>query len=128
MALEQSILKSIKKLLHIPEEYDQFDMDVIIHINSAFATLHQLGLGPETEFMIEDDTEEWTAYIGSDSYIQSVKTYVYLSVRLVFDPPATSFAIAAFEKQLNELAWRLNVQREGEKWQDPSLDSSSMSS
>lgn len=119
MALEQSILKSIKKLLHIPADYTEFDQDVIIHINSAFADLHQLGLGPATEFMIEDDTKTWSQYIGSDSYIQSVKTYVYLSVRLVFDPPATSFAIDSFKKQLDEKAWRLNVQREGEKWQDP---------
>lgn len=123
--MEQSILKSIKKLLHIPPEHDEFDLDVLIHINSAFATLHQLGLGPVEEFSIEDDTKTWDEYVGSDKYIQSVKTYVYLSVRLVFDPPTTSFAIAAFEKQLEELAWRLNVQREGEKWQDPTLESTS---
>lgn len=121
--MEQSILKSIKKLLHIPPENDEFDPDVIIHINSAFSDLHQLGLGPDTEFMIEDQTKVWTEYIGSDEYIQSVKTYVYLSVRLVFDPPTTSFAIEAFQKQILEKAWRLNVQREGEKWQDPTLTS-----
>lgn len=121
MALEQSILKSIKKLLHIPPDYTQFDQDVIIHINSAFSDLHQLGLGPTAEFMIEDDTKQWSEYIGSDNYIQSVKTYVYLSVKLVFDPPTTSFAIESFKKQLDEKAWRLNVQREGEKWQDPTV-------
>lgn len=119
--MEQSILKSIKKLLHIPPENTEFDLDVIIHINSAFSDLHQLGLGPDTEFMIEDATKVWADYIGSDEYIQSVKTYVYLSVRLVFDPPSTSFAIEAFERQIAEKAWRLNVQREGEKWQDPTL-------
>lgn len=123
--MEESILKSVKKLLHLPPDYEQFDLDVTIHINSAFATLHQLGLGPTDEFIVEDDTKVWSEYIGSDKYIQSVKTYVYLSVRLVFDPPATSFAIAAFEKQLSELAWRLNVQREEEKWQDPTLESTS---
>lgn len=117
--MDQSILNSIKKLLHIPAENDEFDDDVIIHINSAFATLHQLGLGPDEEFMIEDSTTKWSAYIGTDKYIQSVKTYVFLSVRLVFDPPTTSFAINAFEKQLDELTWRLNVQREGEKWISP---------
>lgn len=123
--MEDSILKSVKKLLHLPADYEQFDLDVLIHINSAFATLYQLGLGPTDEFIVQDDTKKWADYIGSDKYIQSIKTYVYLSVRLVFDPPTTSYAIDAFKNQLEELAWRLNVQREEEKWQDPTLESSS---
>jgi hypothetical protein len=117
--MEQSILTSIKKLLQIPEENEEFDTDIIIHINSAFSDLHQLGLGPDDEFMIEDKTAKWADYIGSDKYIQSVKTYVYLFVRLVFDPPTTSFGQQAFKEQLREREWRLNVQREGEKWRDP---------
>lgn len=129
MALEQSILKSIKKLLHMPAEMTEYDMDVIIHVNSAFSNLHQLGLGPDADFIIEDDSKTWNEYIGSDSYIQSVKTYVFLFVKLVFDPPTTSFVIEAYERQLAEHVWRLNVKREEEKWQDPTtLVSTSTSS
>jgi hypothetical protein len=125
--MEQSILKTVKKLVHIPPENDEYDEDIILHINSAFSDLHQLGLGPDDDFIIENDTATWDEYIGSTKYIQSVKTWVVLKVRLVFDPPATSFTIDAYQKQLDELTWRLNVQREEEKWQDPTLSQPSLS-
>lgn len=109
MPAQKSILTSIKKLLGLPEEYDVFDTDIIIHINSAFSTLNQLGVGPPEGFFIEDATEQWGMFLGDETQINSVKTYVYIKVRLLFDPPTTSFAIDSLKKQADELEWRLNV-------------------
>lgn len=110
--MSESILNSIKKLLGLDESYTAFDLDVMLHINSVFTTLQQLGVGPVSGFSIEDASTTWDAFLGDTLPLHSVKTYVYLKVRLVFDPPATSFAIAAFEKQAQELEWRLNVASE----------------
>lgn len=115
--MSDSILESTKKILGIGPDYDIYDLDVITHINSAFVTLHQLGIGPEEGFMIVDDTSVWSDFLGTDPRLNSVKTYVYLKVRLVFDPPGTSFLLEAQRKQIEEIEWRLNVQREEEKWQ-----------
>ena len=108
-----SILTSTKKILGIDAEYDAFDVDVITHINTAFSTLNQLGLGPEEGFMIEDDSTEWGDFLDDDMNLNSVKTLIYLKVRVVFDPPATSFTLDAMNKQIEELEWRLNIYREG---------------
>lgn len=108
-----SILDSTKKILGLDPEYDVFDVDIISHINSAFFTLNQLGVGPAEGFMITDNTTPWTWFSEGLSNLNAVKTYVYLRVRLLFDPPQTSFAISAMEKQIQELEWRLNVHREG---------------
>jgi hypothetical protein len=107
--MEDSILKSIKKLLGLDPEYTVFDMEIIIHINSVFSVLHQLGAELSNEFIIEDDTAKWSDFIGEKQHIQLIKTYMYLKVRLVFDLPGTSFAIAAFEKQAAELEWRISI-------------------
>lgn len=113
----KSILDSIKKPLGLDANYDVFDQDVIMHINTQFSTLHQLGIGPAEGFMIEDATTKWDAFLpGGDPRYSSVKTYIYLKVKLVFDPPPSSFVIASMEKQIAELEWRLNMQREGELW------------
>ncbi|QAU06249.1 hypothetical protein SEA_RICKMORE_14 [Gordonia phage Rickmore] len=111
--MSESILNSTKKILGIDADYDVFDMDVIMHINSAFSTLHQLGLGPEEGFMIEDESAEWGDLLEDDMRLNSVKSLVYLKVRLMFDPPSTSFALTAMQEQIRELEWRLNVYREG---------------
>ena len=108
-----SILDSTKKILGLDPEYDVFDVDIISHINSAFFTLNQLGVGPAEGFMILDNTSPWTWFSEGVVNLNAVKTYVYLRVRLLFDPPQTSFAISAMEKQIQELEWRLNVHREG---------------
>lgn len=108
-----SILDSTKKILGLDPEYDVFDVDIISHINSAFFTLNQLGVGPAEGFMITDNTTPWTWFSEGIGNLNAVKTYVYLRVRLLFDPPQTSFAISAMEKQIQELEWRLNVHREG---------------
>lgn len=108
--MDESILTSIKKLLGITEDYTQFDTDIIIHINSVFSTLTQLGVGPDAGFMIEDDSAVWSDYLTtSDSRLNFVKTYIYLKVRLVFDPPQSSAAIDAINRQISELEWRINV-------------------
>ena len=105
-----SILTSIKKLLGIAEEYSAFDTDIIIHINSAFSTLKQLGVGPEEGFKISDDLDSWSDFIEDDESIESIKTYIYLKVKLVFDPPSNSSHMQAIKDSIKELEWRLNVE------------------
>lgn len=111
--MENSILKSVKYVLGIEPDDESFDNDVLMHINSAFGTLNQLGIGPPDGFEIEDDTTEWSAFLGSDLRLNPVKTYVCLRVRLLFDPPSTSFGIAAMQDQIKEMEVRLNIHREG---------------
>ena len=108
----ESILTSIKKLLGITEEYDQFDPDIITHINSVFMILTQLGVGPSEGFSIEDDTSVWSDFIKDANKIEAVKTYIYLKVKLLFDPPLSSAVIESMNRLINELEWRLNVAAE----------------
>ena len=117
--MEQSILTSTKKILGIAQAYTVFDLDIITHINAAFSTLTQLGVGPVVGFMIEDDTTLWVDFIGADLQYNAVKSYVFLRVRQIFDPPATSYLIAAFDRQIEQLEWRLNTHREETGWIDP---------
>lgn len=107
----ESILTSIKKLLGIAEEYDQFDADIIMHINSVFLNLTQLGVGPSKGFYIEDKSAEWSDFVNieDNAQLQAIKTYVYLKVKLVFDPPLSSSVIESINRQIAELEWRLNV-------------------
>lgn len=102
-----SILTSIKKLLGITEDYTQFDPDIVIHINSAFTSLLQLGVGPEEGFVISGSEAEWGDFLGTRTDVEAVKTYVYLKTRLFFDPPQTGYLIEAYNKQITELEWRL---------------------
>lgn len=111
-----SILDSTKKAIGLGADYDVFDPDIIMHINTAFSTLSQLGVGPEEGFQIVDDSTTWDEYTMADKERNMVKSYVYLRVRLLFDPPETSYLINAFNDQVKELEWRLNVHEEGEKW------------
>lgn len=107
--MSDSILVSIKKLLGITEEYDYFDADVIMHINMAFMVLYQLGVGPKTPFTIEDASATWSDFMGDSTDLAGVKTYVFLKVKLVFDPPQSSAAMEAIKQNIAELEWRLNV-------------------
>lgn len=104
-----SILTSIKKMLGITEDYTHFDTDIVIHINSVFSILTQLGVGPPEGFYIQDKTTIWYEYISDPNKIEMVKSYIYLKVRLLFDPPSSSSVIEAFNKQISEFEWRLNV-------------------
>lgn len=117
--MDSSILNSVKKVLNLAEGYTHFDQDIILHINSVFSTLNQLGIGPEEGFMIEDDTSTWSDLLGDDLRLNNIKTYVYLEVRMLFDPPTIGFVITAMEKQIAELKWRISVQRESVAWTDP---------
>lgn len=110
--MDDSILNTTKKILGIAPDYDAFDTDIIIHINSVFSTLNQLGLGPDEGFMIEDETDGWGDFLLDDMRLNAVKTYTYLRVRVLFDPPTTGFTLTALQEQIKELEWRLNLFRE----------------
>ena len=107
--METSILTSIKKMLGVAEDYTEFDEDIITHINSVFLNLTQLGVGPEEGFMIQDDTTVWEDFIDDSIRLQAVKTYMYLKVKLLFDPPLSSSVTESFTRMIAELEWRLNV-------------------
>lgn len=104
-----SILTSIKKLLGITEEYEHFDQDIIMHINSVFMILTQMGVGPEEGFTISDSTTTWSEFTNDNKKIEAVKSYVYLKVRLLFDPPASSSVMEAMNRSISEFEWRLNI-------------------
>lgn len=111
--MTDSILTSIKKLLGIEESYEHFDPDIIMHINSVLAILIQLGVGPSGGFSISDKSSTWGDFLGSDATnLDGVKTYVYIKVRLIFDPPVTAAAIDSMNRLVNEFEWRLNVTAE----------------
>lgn len=109
IAMEESILTSIKKLVGIPEEYTNFDMDLIIHINSALSVLNDLGVGPSEGFSISDKTTTWSDFVPNYQRIETIKSYVYLKVRMLFDPPTSSSVMEAMNRSINELEWRINV-------------------
>lgn len=110
-----SILTSTKKVLGIEALDTSFDTDILMHINSVLATLNQIGVGPENGYHIEDDDATWDDYLASDSRLNSVQSYMYLKVRLLFDPPATSFAIQAMQENAKELEYRIYMVGEVDK-------------
>ena len=107
-----TILGTTKKGLGLTADYDVFDAEIMMHINSVLATLNQLGVGPDEGFSIEDGEEEWEDFLGEDPLLNSVKSYMVLKVRLLFDVPTTSFAISAFEKQVDQYEWRFSVYKD----------------
>ena len=104
-----SILTSIKKLRGIAEEYEHFDPDIVMYINSAFSVLTQLGVGPEEGFRIEDASKTWSEFLYDDPRLEFVKTFIYLKVKLAFDPPLSLAVMEAINRQISELEWRINV-------------------
>lgn len=117
--MSESILTSVKQNLGLSEDYTAFDSDILLYINGVFSTLHQLGIGPQNGFEIADATPTWDAFIGGQRPLNAVKTYVYLRVRLLFDPPGTSYLVDALNNQIKEHEWRLNQLREETMWTDP---------
>lgn len=111
----ESILTSIKKMLGIAEEYTHFDADLIMHINSVIMILSQIGIGPNEGFMIEDETATWSDYLSWESNYEAVKSYMYLKVKLLFDPPLSSAVIESTNKMISELEFRLNLLAESKK-------------
>ena len=110
--MEESILTSTKKALGLAGDYTAFDHDIIVYINSALTSLNQLGVGPTTVFSIEDSVAVWADLGVAESELGIVKTYLYLKVRMLFDPPTTSFLLDAIGKQITEHEWRLSNFRE----------------
>lgn len=108
----ESILTSIKKLLGITEDYEHFDADIIMHINSVFMILNQLGVGPKDGFSISDKTATWNDYLPDATNLEAVKSYIHLKVKLLFDPPLSSSVMESMQHMISELEWRLNVQAE----------------
>lgn len=112
----ESILTSIKKLLGIDEEYEHFDSDIIMHINSALMTLTQLGIGPAEGYSILSKLETWQNFLGDTASLEAVKQYIFIDVKLAFDTSTTSNAtLEALNRKKEELVWRLLIQRESMK-------------
>lgn len=105
----ESILTSIKKMLGVTEKYTHFDEDIIMHINSVFMILTQMGVGPDKGFRIEDDLAIWQEFTSDDLMLESVKSYMYLKVKLLFDPSASSAVTDSMNRMISELEWRLHV-------------------
>lgn len=115
----ESILTSIKKMLGISEEYEHFDPDIIMHINSVFMILTQMGVGSSKGFTIKDKTSKWTDFVSDITKIESVKSYTYLKVKLLFDPPLSSSVTESINRMISELEWRLYVAEDNDIHVDP---------
>jgi hypothetical protein len=107
-----SILDSIKKMLGVEPINEDFDEELVLFINSGFMDLQQLGVGPVDSFSIEDNTKVWTDFLGTDINLASVKPYVFLKVKMLFDPPASSTVLEAFTREISEMEFRLKSQAE----------------
>ena len=114
--MTESILRSVAKNLGLPAEYDVFDPDLVMNINTVLADLNQMGIGPAEGFEISDDTATWDDFLEGETRLNSVKSYTYMRVKLMFDPPTTSYLIDAYQRQADKLEWRINMFREEQAW------------
>ena len=105
----ESILTSVKKMIGITGEYIEFDPDIIMHINTVFMILNQLGVGPETVYHIEDDRDEWNDFLPPGQQLEMVKSYMSLRVKVLFDPQANGTVMQSINQAISEMEWRLNV-------------------
>ena len=109
----ESILTSTKKISNLGAEYDCFDAEIIMYINTVFLTLKQLGIGPKEGFFIKGATETWSMFLPDNEFLrEAVKSYMGTKVRLKFDPPASSVLVEALNASVNEFEWRGNVEVE----------------
>ena len=113
--MEEIILNTIKKMLGISNDCEDFDTDIIMHINTVFMVLNQLGIGPDEGFRIENKTEAWSDYLTDKDDLEAVKTYMYLKVKLLFDPPLNSAVLESLQNSIKEFEWRLTVKAEDDK-------------
>lgn len=104
-----SVLLSVKKMIGVPKDYDVFDPDIIIHINTVFDSLNQMGVGPEEGFSISDSSTEWSEFLTFGKNSEMVKTYMYLKVRMLFDPPSNGTLSNVLSEQIKEYEWRLLI-------------------
>lgn len=120
--MNESILSTIKKLLGVTDDYDYFDQDLLIHINSTLMSLSQIGVCPSQDFYTLDKDTTWSEYLGYDYQenidFGSIKSYIYLKVKLLFDPPQNSFTIEAINKMITEMEWRINIVSENQNGGD----------
>lgn len=111
----ESILTSIKKLLGITEDYTHFDADIVMHINTVLMDLTNLDVGPSEGFIIEDSSSCWTDFVPDPEALQAIKSYMYLRVKLLFDPPSASYLIESMQRQIDKFEWLINVAAENKK-------------
>lgn len=109
---DDSILKSIKRLLGPGAEQTEFDQEILMDINGVFFELQQLGVGPEEGFTIYDESAEWIDFTTNEKLLSAIKPYMYLKVKLIFDPPTSSSVLTSFENMVNRFEWRINVAAE----------------
>lgn len=117
--MSDSILTSIKEQVGVPLEYSVYDANLLLCINSVFSDLNQLGVGPAEGFAISDSSAVWSDFLGSELRLNAVKTYMGLSVRMLFDPPTTGYLLTAMQSQIDKLEWRINVAHENDGWVNP---------
>lgn len=110
--IQDSILETVKNLIGVASECADFDTNIMVHINSAIMTLRQIGIGPKNGFSVRDSSSTWTDYIDDINLYESVKDYIYLKVKIVFDPPTSSYVLEAMKEQIKELEWRLQTEKE----------------
>lgn len=122
--ITNSIMLTVKKMLGIAEEYHAFDLDIITNINAAFFTLNQLGVGPKYPFAITGPETQWKDFLGLDysQILQGIQTYMYMRVRMMFDPPTNSFLVDSMKKQIEEMEWRFKTQVEYHTYRDGKLN------
>ena len=111
--MSESILDTMKEMLGIDAGVTAFDTEITIHLNSAFMALTQLGAGPSSGFSVADKTTKWSDYLGTEKNLEAVKSYLFLKVKIVFDPPERAAVMDAYKSQISELEFRINVQAEG---------------
>lgn len=116
--MNQSILTSVKKMLGMTEDYEPYDPVIIMHINSVLMILGQLGVGPSEGFSISDKTATWSDLVSDSAKLEAVRSYVYLKVKLLFDPPLSSTVMDAMKQMIGELEWRLNAEAESSGKED----------
>jgi len=114
--MNKSILQTIKKMLGIADDETAFDVDIINYINLVMLTLKQLGIGPDTGFIVSDKNDYWSDFIDDESILGSVQTYIYAKVKLIFDPPSSSTMAEALKSLISETEWRLNIEKD--PWED----------
>lgn len=107
--MDESILDTIKEMLGVEPSYSAFDTEIIADINTIFMFLNQIGIGPESTFRITGDDEEWSDFLGENANLEPVKTYIYLRVKTMFDPPASSTVLESIKQMISECEWRLYI-------------------
>lgn len=109
--IDNSILNTVKRgLMGVTDNYEAFDEIIILHINTVFSVLEQVGVGPEGGYSISGEEETWADYLGAnEQMLELVKNFMLNRVKLAFDPPSSSFVLSSLEKQTEELIWRIKV-------------------